>query len=141
MYYTADEHYQLAVATDENTTETKNVFVTLISADYVSGGVLNDVGMKQIAETNGTAIVIARDGDVNGDTFVNIADANVVYQMVIHGGSYYGELGNGNDQSDILSRLEADMSTAYAAGDHRGTTTDVDTIVNQINGVVETTNP
>ena len=129
MYYTDNADYVTI-----NGVTSKGVFVTLISGDYVdSNNELTDAAMQMITQTNGAATVIARDGDVNGDEVVNIADANVVYQMVQNGGSYYGNLGNG-DQSDILSRLEADMHTETKDNDFRGTLDDVDVIVNDING-------
>ena len=130
MYYTEDTNYKL---------NGKNVFVTLISADDVVEGELTSDAMEKIGKTGASAPVIARDGDVNGDEVVNIADANVVYQMNGNGGSYYGNLAK-DDHTDILSRLEADMSTSTVNVENRGNLDDVDWIVNIINGVSNTAN-
>ena len=138
MYYTDNGDYQITITNADQTTTKKNVFVTLIPIMdgeielVTSENKLTEAAMAKIAQTTDSATVIARDGDINGDTVVNIADANVVYQMVQNGGSYYGDLAKG-EQSDILSRLEADMSTETNGEDNRGTTEDVDVIVTKIN--------
>ena len=145
MYYTDNADYKLTITKEDKTTETKNVFVTLIPTKdgetelVTSDNKLTETAMAKITQTNGSATVIARDGDVNGDEVVNIADANVVYQMVEHGGSYYGNLEKG-DHTDILSRLEADVDTLTENVEARGSLEDVDWIVNIINGVSNTTN-
>ena len=125
MYYTDNADYKLG---------DKTVFVTLISGENVDGNnELTNAAMQLIARTGAEATVIARDGDVNGDEVVNIADANVVYQMIGNGGSYYGDLAKGA-HTDILARLEADMSTSTENVENRGSLEDVDAIVNIING-------
>lgn len=132
MFYTNDINYQI---------NGKGVFVTLIPKYDTDGttalvdmdeGVLTEKGMEKLARSGQAAVAVAYDGDVNGDGVINVADANVVYQMLNNGGSYYADLSNG-DQTDILSRLEADKSTATTAGDMRGTLTDVNAIVAIIN--------
>ena len=67
-------------------------------------------------------------GDINGDGVTNIADANVVYQMIIHTGKYYA-----GNQLTAEQRLMADMDRAKANNDHRGSLTDVAAIVDIIN--------
>lgn len=121
MLYTDDSNYKIGEQT---------VFVTLIPAEgNVADGKLTPAAMEKIAPTNEAATVIARDGKINKDDVVNIADANAVYQMIVNGGGYYTL-----EQLDIQARLEADMSTATTSGDYRGTITDVNAIVNLING-------
>lgn len=123
-----------------NTDEDSGVFYTLIpvaenNVIYVDtvNGVLTEAGYNKLTLESCTArATINYDGDINGDTVVNIADANVVYQMTLNGGSYYTEA-----QLDTLARLKADMAKEYQAGsdEHRGSIADVEKIVNIINGV------
>ena len=143
MFYTADTNYQLEVEVD-GAKEMKNVFVTLIPMNngkigdelvtYVEGSKLTAAGMAKLAETEATAVTIDRDGDVNGDGVMNIADANIVYQMVEQQtkGGYYPVT-----KLDTLARLEADVDTTIRSttDDHRGSIDDVNVIVNRINGV------
>ena len=124
MYYTADENYKL----DGN-----NVFVTLIPAEgNVDGTQLTEAGLNKIAKTGAAGEVINRNGKVNKDDVVNIADANAVYQMVVAGGKYYSM-----DQLGIKNRLEADVDTAAESGnldaEFRGSIADVHAIVSIIN--------
>ena len=114
------------------------VFYTLISGDYVADGDLTEAGydlLKIEACANGRS-EIEYDGDINADGVVNIADANIVYQMVEQTsmGGYYTET-----QLDTLARLKADMDTAMTTGtnEYRGSIADVEKIVNIINGVTQ----
>lgn len=121
MLYTDDSNYKIGEQT---------VFVTLIPTEgNVADGKLTPAAMEKIVPTNKEGTVIVRDGKINKDDVINIADANAVYQMIVNGGGYYTL-----EQLDIQARLEADMSTATTAGDYRGTITDVNAIVNLING-------
>lgn len=129
MFYTADENYKL---------NDKPVFVTLIPKTgnvESSNRTLTTTALDKISQTGAAADVIARDGKVNNDDIVNIADANAVYQMVVATGSYYSLT-----QLEILNRLEADMDTAPTTGDNefRGSILDVHKIVDIIN---ENANP
>lgn len=138
MFYTDDSNYKLEVEVDD-VKEMKSVFVTLIpkmdgETKLVDGSTLTAAGMAKLAETTATAVTIARDGDVNGDGVLNIADANIVYQMVEQQtkGGYYPV-----NKLDTQARLEADMETTVdsTTDDHRGSIDDVNVIVNKINGV------
>lgn len=138
MYYTADTKYQLS---------NNPVLVTLIPKDngaegdakvvYVSGTQLTDAGLAMLRPTsNGAATYDRTSGLINKDEVVNIADANAVYQMVIHEGSYYSL-----DQLSILKRLMADMDTDDVAA-KRGSIADVNAIITIINNAANpTTNP
>ena len=84
--------------------------------------------------TSGEAVdnkraTVAYNGDINDDGVLNIADANVVYQMVLNGGGYY------DSQLDDAARLEADMYKTTNGQDGRASIADVNKIVNMINGV------
>lgn len=121
MFYTDDVNYKI---------DGKAVFVTLIPSNgNVADGKLTTAAMKKIEPTGEAAVVIDRDGKINKDDVVNIADANAVYQMIVNDGGYYSL-----EQLDIQARLEADMSTATTNGDFRGTIGDVHEIVKIING-------
>jgi len=149
MYYTDDSNYVTFGTETEN-----GAFVTLIP---VAGNVpytiengknkmteakLTEDGIAKISQTTEAAVEIARDGKVNkNDNVVNIADANAVYQMVINGGGYYGEL----EQLEVKNRLEADVSTApvnssEANAAFRGSLADVHAIVDLINSAANTSN-
>jgi len=123
MYYTNASEYALETG--------KGVFVTLIPVDYTDGTELNADGIALLTRTGDAATVIQRDGKINSDDVVNIADANAVYQMVQNGGSYYSLA-----QLDTLARLKADMATAIGdnTDDHRGSIADVNAILAVING-------
>ena len=121
MFYTDDVNYKIG---------DKTVFVTLIPSNgNVADGKLTTAAMEEIEPTSKAAVVIDRDGKINRDDVVNIADANAVYQMIVNDGGYYSL-----EQLDIQARLEADMSTATTNGDFRGTIGDVHEIVKIING-------
>jgi len=121
MFYTDDPNYML---------DGKAVFLALIPAEYKDGSALNDSGVEKLARTSQAAPVVERSGDINADGVLNIADANVVYQMVINGGGYYSNL-------DDAQRLAADMDTSPTGGanEFRGSIADVHKIVNKINGL------
>ena len=122
MFYTDDSNYQL---------DGKNVFVTLIPKEgNVTGGQLDAAGIAKLATASGAKTSISRNGDVNGDEKVNIADANAVYQMTLDRNVYRF------DQINVLGRLVADMDTAVTTGtdDFRGSIADVNKIVEIING-------
>lgn len=140
MYYTTDSNY---LVEDSDAT---GVYYTLISKDYAekqtdeNGDVLKDEngielitgkltteGLKLLQAVPGSPVPINYDtGDINGDEKTNIADANIVYQMIVNGGGYYGDL-------KITERLAADMDRA-AGGVHRGSIEDVAAIMAIING-------
>lgn len=129
MFYTDDPNYKVG----ENF-----AFVTLIPKDgniaenaETGKWELTAAAVKKLNETEEKAVTVVRDGDVNHDDVVNIADANVVYQMVSRQevrGSYYSM-----SQLDIYDRLVADMKTATNGSDKRGTLEDVSSIVAEIN--------
>ena len=136
MYYTTDKNYLI----DTNDT---GVFYYLISGEYVEKddqtglNKLKDAGYEllSIETTSGRLNLYAEgdvNGDINGDKVLNIADANIIYQMVINGGGYYG------DTLDIEARLKADMDTDLENQVKRGSTKDVDVVVNKINGTTAT---
>lgn len=133
MYYTTDADYLV------NTNDT-GVFYTLIKVDYVgTDGKLTEDGYKLLQKaplTDGAKrATINYNGDINDDKVVNVADANIVYQMVQQkNGNYYSEI-----QLEVWQRLAADMhKEAYKDGDYRGNAEDVNAIVNRIN--TKTTN-
>ena len=111
------------------------VFYYLVEEQYVdtTNKTLNDNGYALLSTgdvVNNTRAEIDYNGDVNGDGVLNIADANVVYQMTVYGGAYYNSL-------SIEQRLHADMakSTNDTNNEYRGSIADVNVIVNEINGV------
>lgn len=136
MFYSADTGYQIDKIENETTVK-KNVFVTLISSEYVQDvdGIkrLTADGMAKVGPGTAAAADIRINGDINNDSVVNIADANIVYQMIVNGGGYYS--------ADLLTadRLAADMVKDDNAV-HRAAINDVNEIVNKINGTT-TTNP
>ena len=134
MYYIDDENYAV--------NGVNQVFYTLISEDYLKqddqGNIVTELSDEGYAllkiESCASRTTIEYNNDINGDTVVNIADANIVYQMIENGGGYYG------DQLTIEQRLKADTDKVKANTEHRGSLQDVDVIVNMINGVTTTTN-
>lgn len=129
MYYTTDSSYLVSGS------DASGVFYTLISADYVSNGKLTEAGMaKLVAGTEAAKTIDYTSGDINGDGVTNIADANIVYQMIVNGGGYYTDL-SANNRTDTESRLMADMNKeAYSSSVARATIADVNAIVAIING-------
>ena len=130
MFYSDDAGYKIS-KTENGSTEQKNVFVTLISSDdvlTVNGNKrLTAAGMAKVVPDNAPAATIRTNGDINNDGVVNIADANIVYQMIVNGGAYYS--------ADLLTadRLAADMVKSDNAV-HRAAINDVNDIVNKLNG-------
>ena len=133
MYYTTDKNYLI----DANDT---GVFYLLIAdTNLVPNGntysnELTEEAYGKLTVATETRKELDYNGDINGDGVVNIADANVVYQMTQHGGSYYSM-----EQLDCEQRLLADMSKATVkadgnVADHRGSIEDVDAIITLING-------
>lgn len=127
MYWIEDSNY----AVNGN----DKVFYYLVEAQYVDTDkdTLNDAGYALLSTgdvVNGARSTITYNGDVNGDDVLNIADANVVYQMTVYGGAYYNSL-------SVEQRLHADMAKSIGDtnNDHRGSIADVNVIVNKINGV------
>lgn len=128
MFWTDDVNYLV------DTADT-GVFYLLVEAKYIdASGNLTAEGEELLTvvdlETGKTRTEITYDGDINGDGVLNIADANIVYQMVQNGGGYY----TGDHDLTMEQRLKADMYTASVNGDKRGTLDDVHAIVNLING-------
>lgn len=136
MYYTTASEYVSSVG------GATGLFYTLIDAKYaetkfvdnneVYTGKLNADGLALLNKVSGdkTSVdyEIKYEGYINGDDVVNIADANVVYQMIINGGGYYGDL-------DTQYRLGADMHKENIdSSTKRATIEDVNAIVNIING-------
>ena len=138
MYYTTDANYKV-------NTDDAGAYYTLIPVEkdgvtYIDTekGELTNEGYEKMKVTSTNAgtnprLTIDYNGDVNGDEVVNIADANVVYQMTIYGGAYYNSL-------TVEQRLAADMVKYTNQADKRASIEDVHAIVNIINGVSNTTN-
>jgi len=137
MYYTTDANYVV-------NNGDSGVFYALISGDHLkkendafvkdqNGSlVLTDDAYKLLKSEGGSRQTltskIALNGDINGDSTINIADANIVYQMTQYTGNYYtGALTD--DQ-----RLMSDMNTATNDTDneYRASIADVHAIVNLI---------
>ena len=153
--YAADGYVLLMIATDSNTNaytfggETmyfiddanyrvngKSVFYTLIptkdgdTALVDSNMKLTEAGMAKLQPGTAAAPTITYNGDINGDGYVNIADANIVYQIVQATGSYYS-----TTQLTTAQRLAADMDRATSQVTKRGSIADVNAIINIINNV------
>ena len=141
MYYTTDPNY--LVNSGDN-----GVFYILISGENLkktAGGeyevadngslVLTEDAYKLLKSVPGTRVELPVSYDINGDGAVNIADANIVYQMTQYTGNYYPDL---SDEQ----RLLADQNTSQTDtdNDHRASITDVHAIVSAINGE-NTANP
>lgn len=113
----------------------KDVFVWLLPRNFVTTVgtdiVLTDAGAALITIVNEAATEVVRDGKVNSDEVVNIADANAVFQMAHADGGYYSEA-----QISIAKRLGADIytGTGDADNDFRGSIKDVNAIVDMVNG-------
>lgn len=123
MYYIEDAGYQVGDIT--------GTFYTLIDKSYVgTDKKLTKEAYALLKSATADHKTINYNGDINGDTVLNIADANIVYQMVqLKKGDYYSET-----QLTVEQRLAADMNKEeYIDGEYRGTTEDVDAIVKLIN--------
>lgn len=133
FYMTAAEDTKKAYLVNDTDS---GVFYALVSEEYLktdeNGKViaeLKDDKFDALKGDSGTRNKIDyTTGDINGDGVTNIADANVVYQMIIHTGKYYA-----GNQLTAEQRLMADMDRAKANNDHRGSLTDVAAIVDIIN--------
>lgn len=132
MYYMSkdvEDADKYLVATGDS-----GVYYTLIPVQYAEKqgetltGKLTSAGLEQLQAVEGNKATINYDGKINDDAFVNIADANIVYQMIVNGGGYYGDL-------DIEYRLKADMhKESYNSSVARATIEDVAAIMAIING-------
>ena len=129
MFYIENEYYNI---------NGKGVYYTLIEAKYMgTNNELSAEGYALLQTTSGnkTDKTITYNGDINGDGTVNIADANIVYQMVEQAskGGYYTDL-------TPAQRLGADMSKAHQQNTDlaRGSIDDVNEIIDIINGVPAT---
>ncbi len=134
--YAFDGAKMLKVTGDDNyALGGKDVFVWLLPRNFVTTVgtdiVLTDAGAALITIVNEAATEVARDGKVNSDEVVNIADANAVFQMAHADGGYYSEA-----QISIAKRLGADIYTGIgdADNDFRGSIKDVNAIVDMVNG-------
>lgn len=129
MFYIENEYYNI---------NDKGVYYTLIEAKYKgTNNELSAEGYALLETTSGNKMdnTITYNGDINGDGTVNIADANIVYQMVEQAskGGYYTDL-------TPAQRLGADMSKAHEQNTDlaRGSIDDVNEIIDIINGVPTT---
>lgn len=140
MYYTTDPNYLL----NTDKTSYTGVFFLLIGEEYFDSAknALNAEGEKLLKAADAASrTTLLAEGenkwDINGDSAVNIADANIVYQMVQNGGAYYSYSdGQNGGQLDNKHRLMADLATARDDDNnvHRASIMDVNEIVNKING-------
>ena len=135
MYYTTDENYRIDA-------DDAGAFYLLVSASDLNQEKLNSATDKaleltaeayaKIKPATAERAIIDYNGDINDDTILNIADANIVYQMVEQAseGNYYSM-----DQLKNDRRLEADMAkgTTDEGNLHRASIADVHAIVNLIN--------
>lgn len=129
MFYIENEYYNI---------NGKGVYYTLVEAKYKgTNNELSAEGYALLKTTSGNKMdnTITYNGDINGDGTVNIADANIVYQMVEQAskGGYYTDL-------TPAQRLGADMSKAHEQNTDlaRGSIDDVNEIIDIINGVPTT---
>lgn len=130
MYYTTDQHYLIDPDNDEG------VFYTLVPADCLYDLALNRTGEGKVGTSTDAAAVLYADGqlvgDINGDGKLNIADANIIHQMVERGGGYYSEA-----QLSVLARLRCDIDTDNTGSncEYRGSINDTNALINLINQV------
>ena len=126
MYYTDDENYRL---------NGKPVYYTLIpaSSDTLTA---DQIALITVQNHVVTPRSINYTGDVNGDKAINIADANIVFQMLASGsaGGYYTV-----SQLSTAERLAADLVKGTDNADHRGSIADVSSIVTAINNGTSST--
>ena len=133
MYYTTDQFY-LIDSTDSG------VYYTLIAPDYIATGDdgfnLTKIGEGLVGTSTDAAATLYGsgeiEGDINGDGKLNIADANIIHQMVERGGNYYSTA-----QLSIQQRLRCDMDTDNTGTNcqYRGSINDTNKIVNLINKI------
>lgn len=118
MYYTTEAAYKSLIDGDEG------VYLYLVETSAYAE--------SSIAISDNTRTTLERSGDVNGDSTVDIADANAVYRMIQNPaqGNYYTLT-----QVNILGRLVADMDADYDKNVPYGASiADVQAILNKING-------
>ena len=124
LYYTNDNNYVPAGSS------CTGVYVTLIqaAADTTMESVAAGLAIADRSADYDEKFVIRRDGDVNGNGHVDIADVNVVYQMLQHQNAY------GMDVLGVKGRLEADMNTSLDVGTvlYRGSIEDADAILSAL---------
>lgn len=124
LYYTDDNNYI------PEGSSCVGVYITLIE---VSSADTMESLFARLAIADKSAdyeenYVVKRDGDVNGNGHVDIADVNVVYQMLQHQNAYSMEtLG-------VKGRLEADMNTSLTSGRvlYHGSIEDADAILSAL---------
>lgn len=97
----------------------------LVSEQFAVEEFLTSDGLAQLSAAPETELNQIPLGDVSMDGVVNISDANIVYQLILEGPSYYGE-----EQLSLYQRILADMNE-----DLQYTIEDLDLIMNYINGV------
>jgi len=133
MYYTIDAYYLI-------NSGDSGVFYILISGENLKktdGGeyeraangslVLTEDAYKLLKSVPGTRVELPVSYDINGDGAVNIADANIVYQMTQYTGNYYPDLSE-------EQRLLADQETSTTVNhEFRASIEDVHAIVEHIN--------
>ncbi len=106
---------------------TNGSYRMLIPAEYVSAGLLTPDGRALVTEVPDEAFVSGLKGDVNQDGVVNIADANIILQLIKEGFAYYDM-----EQLTPQQRMQADVD-----GDLMYSIADVNEIVYRINnGIV-----
>ena len=125
MYWTDDTNYKIG---------SSNVFVTLIPESMVeSGNVLSAANFAKLAIADKARTEIVRNGETNGTGPVNIADANVVYQLLKATPEPRNYYGTGFDTLSIYLRLCMDIDTSLDDATNRGSIKDVDAIIDIIN--------
>ena len=100
-------------------------YFLLIPDSLSAENALTEEGLEKLCVASGSAPRLAFNGDVNIDGEVNIADANIVSQLINGGASYYDL-----EQLPLYQRILAD-----ADRDLRYTISDQNMIVDCINGV------
>lgn len=95
-----------------------------IPSSYAADKTLTPAGSELLTRIPGTAPTIETNGDVNQDGEVNIADANIIYQLIIEGAAYYSI-----EQFTLYQRMLTDID-----GNMMVTIEDLDAIINRICG-------
>ena len=96
----------------------------MIPSSYAADKTLTPAGSELLTRIPGTAPTIETNGDVNQDGEVNIADANIIYQLIIEGAAYYSI-----EQFTLYQRMLTDID-----GNMMVTIEDLDAIINRICG-------
>lgn len=99
-------------------------YCLLIPAQYTENSSLSAEGFQLLRVVTGSAPVLTRNGDVNKDGTLNIADANILCQIINVGVDYYDL-----QELSLYQRLLADVN-----GDMRYTIEDLNAIIDRING-------